>query len=77
MTRERYEVDAAMVGDVPGGFDLRAFCERLQDAVPDVEIVSVTDSDNGASNEDPDVVDDATWQRVLDAYCDTLGKARS
>jgi len=63
--RPRYEVDRAMIGDeVPAGFDLRAFCDALQAACPDLRIVPITDSDNGARNASPDLLDDGVWHDV-------------
>jgi len=71
--RPRYEVDRAMIGDeIPDGFDLRAFCDALQMACPDLRIVPILDSENGARNGVPDILDDAVWHDVLDAYCDAL-----
>lgn len=66
--RKRYEVDEAMMGDRwKGSADaLKAFCSRLQDRVGDeVEIVPITDSYNGANNENHGAVNDYDWLNEL------------
>lgn len=66
----RYEVDAAMLGEDWQGdaSDLRQFCRNLQGIVgKGVEITPVTSSHDGASNEDPGLVSDRDWQAAVEA----------
>jgi hypothetical protein len=65
-----FQVDEAMLGSEwdPDLYSLSDFCAVLQDVVPDCEIVCVTGSYNGASNEGRDVVTDAQWTEAHNRY---------
>ncbi len=64
--RPAYYVDRDMCGEQPNGFDLVDFCERLQARCPDVRIVAITDSENGAVNDEPELVDEYDFQAAMD-----------
>lgn len=74
---ETYEVDAAMMGSDWTGdrHDLRKFCAHLQDVVGDrIRIVCITDSYNGAQNDDDVLVSleefNAAWKLYDDDAVD-------
>jgi hypothetical protein len=62
-----YQVDADMMGSEWTGTkdDLRDFCEVLGRMVPDVEIVAVTDSCNGAENSVGVEISDDVWNEAI------------
>jgi hypothetical protein len=73
MSRIPYEVDEEMVGEIWDGFDLIAFCERLQAACNEqgveADIIPIVGS-NGARGAcgEVDPIDHHLWGEVLDAY---------
>jgi len=71
MNTSIYEVDGAMMGSDwdRGPEGLRTFCEILQGLVEDIEIVAITDSLNGAGENEVDVPME-TWNKALEAFYD-------
>ena len=68
----QYQVDEAMLGQEWRGESegVKEFCEILQDVVGvEIEIVPITDSCNGANNDDDDIVTESQWLTAIDRDC--------
>lgn len=75
-----YEVDESMLGSEWRGDtdDLREFCRHLQDIVGDrLEIICVTDSFNGASNEEDWIVSNDEWNEAFNRFFSERGGRRN
>lgn len=69
----KYYVDIAMLEDEwnEEAGDIRNFCDTLQEVVgPEIEIEAITDSCNGAENEDADIVTDSQWLLAIEIDID-------
>ena len=63
-----YQIDASMMGDDwEDEYDIVEFAEILQQTTT-VKIIPIIDSENGAKNEDPDLITDSMWAYALSTF---------
>lgn len=71
--RYEYEVDASMLGSEFSGDvnSIREFCRMLEEEMPEIDVIAITDNYNGADN---NTLPDELFEKIEQAFMRALDR---